>query len=118
MTERKSKHGYGFRPGPAPGPEGPKERKRYRSPFDFDLSKMTVEEAEAKLRSLGIEPNTWASNEDYVKEGEQAQLPTFKFYADMLGEIRDICKGQVSRDLREIDTLSVKLRRLHKGGGG
>ena len=118
MTQRKSKPHYGFRTGPAPGPDGYDERKRYRSPFDFDLSRMTVEEAEAKLRAMGIEPNSWTDNEGRVKDGDQAQIPTFKFYAEMLGEIRDICKGQVSRDLHEIDELSVKLRRLKKGGGG
>jgi hypothetical protein len=79
---------------------------------------MTVEEAEAKLRAMGIEPNSWTDNEGRVKEGDKARIPTFQFYAEMLGEIRDICKGQVSRDLHEIDELGVKLRRLKKGGGG
>jgi len=117
MTDRKHKPHYGFRTGPAPGPEGPK-RKGYKSPFDFNLADMTVEEAKEKLRGMGITPDSWENNEDYVKDGDQASIPTFNFYAEMLGEIRDICKGQVSRDLREIDELSVKLRRLKKGGGG
>lgn len=117
MTDRKHKPHYGFRTGPAPGPNG-YERKEYKSPFDFDLSKMSVEDAKERLRAMGIEPDSWTNNHDTVKEGDKAQIPTFKFYADMLGEIRDICKGQVSRDLREIDELGVKLRRLKKGGGG
>ena len=92
-------------------------RKRYRSPFDFDLSKMTVEEAEERLRAMGIEPNSWTNNEDYVKDGDTATLPTFKFYADMLGHIRDICQDQVKHDVKEIDTLNYQLRRLKRGGG-
>jgi len=116
-NKRKSKPGYGVRPGPAPGPQGPRERKKYKSPFDFDLSKMTVEEAKERLRSMGINPGEWTDNEDRVKDGDQAQIPTFKMYADMLTEIRDICQGQVTRDLHEIDELNVKLRRLKKGGG-
>ena len=92
-------------------------RKRYRSPFDFDLSKMTVEEAEERLRTMGINPGSWEDNKDYVKDGDKATLPTFKFYAEMLGHIRDICKDQVKHDVQEIDTLSYQLRRLKRGGG-
>jgi len=92
-------------------------RNRYRSPFDFNLKDMTVEEAEERLRSMGIEPNSWVNNEEYVKTGDKATLPTFKFYAEMLGHIRDICKDQVKHDVQEIDTLSYQLRRLKRGGG-
>lgn len=93
------------------------DSKKYQSPFDFDLSKMTVEQAKERLRGMGIDPDQWTSNEDYVKDGDKAQLPTFKLYADMLTQIRDICQGQVDRDLKEIDELNVKMRRLRKGGG-
>lgn len=93
------------------------KHRQYRSPFDFDLSKMTVEEAEERLRAMGIEPGSWTDNEGRVKEGDQAQLPTFKFYAEMLGQIRDICQDQVNHDLREIDELSYQIRRLKRGGG-
>lgn len=116
-SQKRPKSGYGFRTGPAPDP-AKDERKRYRSPFDFDLSKMTVEEAKERLREAGINPDSWTNNEGRVKEGDKAKIPTFEFYAQMLGEIRDICQGQVSRDLHEIDDLSVKMRRLKKGGGG
>jgi hypothetical protein len=92
-------------------------RKRYRSPFDFDLTKMTVEEAEERLRSMGIEPGTWVDNESYVKDGDQARIPTFEFYAEMLGHIRDICQDQVNHDVKEIDNLNYQLRRLKRGGG-
>jgi len=95
----------------------PRDKYKYRSPFDFDLSKMTVEEAKEHLRQKGFNTDSWTSNEEYVEDGDQAQLPTFKLYAEMLEQIRDICKGQVGRDLQEIDELSVKLRRLKKGGG-
>ena len=118
MTKRKHNPHYGFRTGPAPGSADYKEPRKYRSPFDFDVSKMTVEEVKEKLRESGINPGSWTDNEGRVKDGDTAKIPTFEFYADMLGEIRDVCKGQVSRDLREIDELGVKLRRLKKGGGG
>ena len=91
--------------------------KRYKTPFDFDLTKMTVEEAEERLRASGIEPGKWLDNEDSVKEGDQTQLPTFKLYAEMLGHIRDICKDQVHHDVKEIDELSYQIRRLKRGGG-
>lgn len=94
-----------------------RKRREYRTPFDFDLSKMTVEEAKERLRAMGIEPDTWTSNEDTVKAGEHAQLPTFKFYAEMLEQIRDICQDQVRHDVREIDDLNYQLRRLKRGGG-
>jgi hypothetical protein len=97
---------------------GPKKKKyEYRTPFDFDLTKMTVEEAEERLRAMGIEPGQWTDNENYVKEGDTAQLPTFGFYAEMLGHIRDICQTQVDHDVKEIDDLNYQLRRLKRGGG-
>lgn len=106
MTERKKKH-------------------EYRSPFDFDVSKMTVEEAEQKLREKGFPVGEWTDNYDATlgedgqpkEEPEQAQIPTFKFYAEMLEHIRDICEDQVKHDLREIDNLNYQLRRLKRGGG-
>jgi hypothetical protein len=90
---------------------------KYTSPFDFDLSKMSVEEAKERLRAMGIEPDSWTNNHGRVKDGDQAQIPTFKMYADMLTQIRDICQMQADRDLKEIDDLNVKLRRLKRGGG-
>lgn len=95
----------------------PKEKFKYRSPFDFDLSKMSVEEAKERLRAMGIEPGSWTDNHGRVKDGDKAQIPTFKLYAEMLTQIRDICQTQVDRDLNEIDMLNVKLRRLKRGGG-
>ena len=94
-----------------------RDRYRYRSPFDFDLTKMTAEEAKERLRAMGLKPDSWVSNEDRVKDGDRAQLPTFKFYAEMLGHIRDICEQQVDHDVKEIDDLSYQLRRLKRGGG-
>ena len=95
----------------------PKEKFKYRSPFDFDLSKMSVEEAKERLRAMGIEAGEWTDNHGRVKDGDKAQIPTFQLYAEMLTQIRDICQTQVDRDLNEIDMLNVKLRRLKKGGG-
>lgn len=93
------------------------KKYQYKSPFDFDLSKMTVEEAKERLREMGINTDSWESNEDYVKGGEKVQIPTFKMYADLLGQIRDICQDQVNRDINEIDKLQVQLARIRKGGG-
>lgn len=99
-----------------------KKRYEYKSPFDFDVSKMTVEEAEQKLREQGFPVGEWTDNYDQTttdEDGEpkQAQIPTFKFYAEMLEHIRDICQDQVKHDLREIDNLNYQLRRLKRGGG-
>jgi hypothetical protein len=90
---------------------------RYRSPFDFDLSKMTVEEAKERLRAAGLPVNEWVDNEGHVKDGDKVQLPTLKFYADMLTKIGDIVRDQVDRDVKEIDDLNYQLRRLKHGGG-
>ena len=90
---------------------------KYKSPFDFDLSKMTVEEAKERLHEMGFPVDSWVDNEDYVTAGEKVQLPTFKYYAEMLTAIRDICEDQTKRDLQEIDKLQVQLQRLRKGGG-
>jgi hypothetical protein len=90
---------------------------RYRSPFNFDLSKMSVEEAKERLRSHGIPVDEWVDNEGRVEEGEKAQLPTLKFYADMLSKIGDLVGDQVQRDVKEIDDLNYQLRRLKHGGG-
>ena len=91
--------------------------QKYQSPFDFDVSKMTVEQVKERLRAAGLPIGEGVSNEDYVKGGEKVQLPTFKYYAEMLTAIRDICQDQANRDLKEIDSLQVQLQRLRKGGG-
>ena len=90
---------------------------QYKSPFDFDLSKMTVEEAQERLREMGIDPGSWTDNKDTVKGGEKVQLPTFKYYAKMLEKIRDIMQDQVEHDVQEIDALNYQLKRLQRGGG-
>jgi len=96
-----------------------RERKpyEYRSPFDFDCSKMTPEEVIERLRAQGIEPNQWVNNEDHVKDGDTAQLPTLKWYADILKEMGGIIEQQVEHDLRETDELGHQLARLKRGGG-
>lgn len=91
--------------------------RKYKSPFDFDLSKMTVEEAKDRLRGMGFPVDEWISNEDRVKDGDKAQIPTFKHYAEILTKIRDLISDQTDRDLKEIDDLSYQLRRLRHGGG-
>lgn len=94
-----------------------KHKYKYRSPFNFDMSEMTVEEVKERLRSQGINPDSWVNNEDYVKEGDKAPLPTLSLYAEMLTEMGDILKTQVDRDLRETDELNYQLQRLKRGGG-
>lgn len=93
------------------------KKYQYRSPFNFDVSKMAVEEVVERLRQQGINVGEWVDNEDRVEEGQKAQLPTFKFYAEMLDKIGDVLRDQVKRDVREIDDLSYQLRRLRHGGG-
>jgi len=90
---------------------------KYRSPLDFDVSKMTVEEVKERLRAEGFPVGEWVSNEDHVKDGDKAQIPTFKRYAELLGQLRDILQQQADRDVKQIDDLSYQLRRLKHGGG-
>jgi hypothetical protein len=93
------------------------KQRKYKSPFDFDVSKLTVEEVKERLRAEGIEPNEWTSNEDEVEDGAKAQIPTLKWYADMLKEMGGIVEQQIERDLKETDDLAYQLRRLERGGG-
>lgn len=94
-----------------------KHKYRYTSPFNFDMSEMTVEEVKERLRAQGINPDSWVSNEDEVEDGDQAQLPTLKWYAEMLQEMGSVLKTQVERDLKETDELNYQLMRLKRGGG-
>lgn len=99
-----------------------KKKYQYKSPFDFDVSKMTVEQVEQRLRDQGFPVGHWTDNYDQKTtdekgEPKKASIPTFEFYAEMLGQIRDICQDQVKHDVREIDNLNYQLRRLKRGGG-
>lgn len=94
-----------------------KHRWKYRSPFNFDMSNMTVEEVKERLRAQGIDPDSWVSNEGEVNEGDKAQLPTLKWYAEMLQEMGTVLETQVERDLKETDELNYQLMRLKRGGG-
>lgn len=91
---------------------------KYKSPFDFDVSKMTAEEVVERLRSMGIEPNAWVSNEDEVEEGAKAQIPTLNQYAEILQQMGGIIEKQIENDRRETDDLVYQLRRLEKGNRG
>lgn len=86
---------------------------KYKSPFDFDLSKMTIEEVREHLKARGIEPNQWVHNERTAK----AQLPTLKAYAKILEEIGGVVEQQIERDVQEVDRMQYQLHRLKHGGG-
>lgn len=88
-----------------------------RGPFDFDVSKLSVEDVKARLRAAGVPVDSWVSNEDTVKGEEQVQLPTIQRYVGLLIQLRDLMQTQGDRDLQEIDDLSYQLRRLKHGGG-
>jgi hypothetical protein len=92
-------------------------KKDQTDPYGFDVSKMTVEELREKLRELGFPLGSWVSNEEYVKEGDQAQIPTFKKYAETLTELRGVLETQVEKDLKDVDELNYQLHRLKHGGG-
>ena len=94
-----------------------KHNWKYRSPFDFDMSKMTVEDVKERLRANGINPDSWVSNEDRVKSGDKAPLSTLTWYAEMLEEMKTLIENQVRRDLKETDDLNYQLQRLKRGGG-
>jgi hypothetical protein len=88
-----------------------------RGPFDFDVSKLSVEEVKERLRAAGLPVDAWVSNEDHVKEGDKARLPTFEHYAKLLEHLRDIMQKQADQDLQQIDDLNYQLQRLQHGGG-
>lgn len=88
-----------------------------RGPFDFDVSKMTVEEVKERLRAAGLPVDQWVDNEDRVKEGDRARIPTFEKYAEHLMALRDLLVQQSQQDVQQIDNLNYQLRRLKHGGG-
>lgn len=90
----------------------------YKSPFDFDVSKMTVEEVMERLRAMGLEPNTWVDNEGKVEEGAQGQIPTLNQYAEMLQQMGGIIESQIEKDHKETQELLFQLQRLEKGNKG
>jgi hypothetical protein len=95
----------------------------YKSPFDFDVSKMTVEEVIERLRAQGIEPNEWVDNEERfkqgkTKEGQKAKIPTLEAYAHILDQIKKVVEKQVENDVKETDDLVYQLRRIKRGGSG
>lgn len=94
-----------------------KHKYKYRSPFDFNCEDLSVEEVVERLRAQGIDPNEWVDNEGRVKDGDKAQLPTLKWYAEILKEMGGIIETQVEHDLKETDELNYQLQRLKRGGG-
>lgn len=88
-----------------------------RGPFDFDVSRMTVEEVKDRLRAAGLPVDEWVSNEDRVKEGDTARIPTFQRYAEHLLNLRGLLEQQAEADVKQMDELNYQLRRLEHGGG-
>lgn len=88
-----------------------------RGPFDFDVSKLSVEDVKARLRAAGLPVDSWVDNEGHATEGKQVRLPTIDRHIELLTQLRDLLQQQSDRDLQEIDDLSYQLRRLQHGGG-
>ena len=90
---------------------------QYKSPFDTNVGELTVEEVIERLRKMGIEPNLWVDNEDRVKDGDKARLPSLTHYAELLRQMGSLIETQVKNDVKEMDQLVYQLRRLEKGIG-
>ena len=74
---------------------------------------MTPEELRAKLKSMGIDENTWAK----TQEIDPRELPTVKKQVELLYVLKGLIEKQVEKDIHAVDDLKLKIKKLKHGGG-
>lgn len=87
------------------------------NPWNIDCSKLSKEEIEERLREHGFPVGEWHVEEDQNKGPKKFQLTAFKSYAELLTQMQGVIEMQVKQDLKEIDSLHVKLQKMKQGGG-
>lgn len=83
---------------------------------NFDVSKMTVEEAEARLRAMGFPVGSWSPPEG-AEDTVIKTLPTFQKQALLLDKLKELLGKQIEDDRQTINALAEKKARLLHGGG-
>ena len=75
----------------------------------------TLEEAKAKLRALGLDPE----NPAWLKghKVDLANLPALKKQRESLAKVQGLLEQQVEQDQKQVLALREQLARLKRGGG-
>jgi hypothetical protein len=75
----------------------------------------TLEEAKAKLRALGLDPD----NPAWVRghKVDVASLPSMQKQRDVLDKVKSLLENQVEQDQKQVLALREQLARLKRGGG-
>ena len=74
---------------------------------------MTPEEFKAKLKSMGIDENTWTK----TQEVDPRELPAVKKQVELLYALRGLLEKQIEKDIHAVDDLKLKIKKLKHGGG-
>lgn len=83
---------------------------------NFDVSKMTVEEVERRLKEMGFPVGSW-SPPDGEEDKVIKTLPTFQRQALLLDKLKELLGKQIEEDRQTINSLAEKKARLLHGGG-
>jgi uncharacterized protein YceH (UPF0502 family) len=75
----------------------------------------TLEEAKAKLRALGLDPD----NPAWVRSGKVnvGDLPSMQKQREAFTQVKSLLEQQVAQDQQQILALREQLARLKRGGG-
>lgn len=75
----------------------------------------TLEEAKAKLRALGLDPENpaWVQG----RKADLANLPALKKQREMFLKVSELLQAQVAQDQKQIHELHEQIARLKRGGG-
>ena len=83
---------------------------------NFDVSQMTVEEVERRLKEMGFPVGSWSPPEN-DEDTVITTLPTFQKQALLLDKLKDLLGQQIEDDQKTINSLAEKRARLLHGGG-
>jgi hypothetical protein len=74
-----------------------------------------LEEAKAKLRALGFDPDnpSWMKS----KKVDLADLPMLKQQREMFAKVAELLQAQVEQDQNQVQALHEQIARLKRGGG-
>ena len=75
----------------------------------------TLEEAKAKLRALGLDPDSPAWTKS--RKMDLANLPALKQQREMFSKVAELLQAQVDQDRKQIQELHEQVARLKRGGG-
>jgi hypothetical protein len=76
---------------------------------------VTLEELEAKLKAIGIDPRDpqWTKS----KSADLGKLPVIAAQREALAKVADLLEQQVAGDRAQIEAVREELARLKRGGG-